>query len=55
MASKEYVKHSSKSDLLTHLIFIKGSVAGSQFLEGGCWKRGSKFFEQVEGGIAVVT
>ena len=28
-------------------------MAGSQFLEGGCWKRGGDFFEQGEGGIAV--
>ena len=29
-------------------------MAGSQFLDGGCWKRGGDFFEQWEGGIAVV-
>ena len=25
-------------------------MTGSQFLEGGCWKRGGDFFEQGEGG-----
>ena len=35
--------------------FQKGGLTGSEFLEGGCWKRGGDFFEQGEGGIAVVT
>ena len=35
--------------------FQKGGLAGSQFLKGGCWKRGGDLFEQGEGGIAVVT
>ena len=29
-------------------------MTGSQFLEGGCWKRGGDFFEQEEGLVAVV-
>ena len=36
-------------------IFKKGGLTRSQFLEGACWKRGSDFFEQGEGGIAVFT
>ena len=24
----------------------KGDLTGSQFLEGGCWKRGGEFFQQ---------
>ena len=35
--------------------FQKGGLTGSQFLEGGCCKRVGDFFEQGEGGIAVVT
>ena len=65
MASREYVNHFLKSDLLTvHPLspgglsllpnFQKRWLEGSQFLEGVCWKRGGDFFEQEEGGIAVV-
>ena len=36
------------------LNFQKGDLTGTQFLEGGCWKRGGDFFEQGEGGITVV-
>ena len=41
-----------KSDLLT---YCTGGLAGSQYLEGGCWERGGTFFEQGEVGIAVFT
>ena len=35
--------------------FQKGGLTWSQFLEGGCWKRGGDFSKQREGGIEVVT
>ena len=30
--------------------FKKGSVTGSQFLEGGCWERGGHIFQREGGG-----
>ena len=67
MALKEYINHFFKKVIYFHSvhslspgglsllpIFKKGGLTGSQFLKGGCWKRGGDFFEQEEGGIAVV-
>ena len=56
MASKKYVKQFLKVIYLhsVHHPFCCGGRTGSQFLEGGCWKRGGDFFEQGEGWIAVV-
>ena len=66
MASKEYGKHffnviylhsvhplSVEGSKVSYQFFKKGGLTGSQFLEGGCWKRGGGFFEQVDEEIAV--
>ena len=61
MALKECVKHFFKGiqcapppptlqfllgGSVSYPISKKGGLTGSQFLEGGCWKRGGNFFQQ---------
>ena len=68
MISKEYVKYFFLKVIFSLSVLLhspeglsvqpnlkKKSLAGSQFLEGGYWKRGVDLFEQGEGGITVVT
>ena len=65
MASKKYVKHFFKVIYLhsvhpflrgveSYQIFKKGGLTGSQYLDGGCWKRGGDFFQQ-GGGVVDFT
>ena len=34
---------------ISNQIFKNGGLAGSEFLEGGCWKAGANFFNRGQG------